>query len=425
MAIVFAPLKILDEVASDIYASTKKALAVTKDALVRNLEIGFSSYLNKRYERYSKVHTLLSPNEPVNIEDIYVNPKLTHKGGVLLGEHSIDFILERRVLVTQAIAGHGKSMFVRELFCRLCKLNYGVIPVFLELRDVDFSSTDVVGAAFDELSGKSSGAQALFARPAFDALVKSGKVLFLLDGFDEVTTAERKSALAKIDQITRDFPAARVVVTSRPTDIFNGWNLATIIKIKDYDLHQIIELIERSPIKSDIKDVFRAKVESEYIRTHIRFLANPLLCNMMILTFMRGGDIPQQKHIFYRKAFDTLYRHHDDMKFLYKRDYHSDLQEDVFVRLWRSFCYFSYSERKFSFEIDSLKKFITRAAEYLSISVDIKATAEDFIESLCIIVKDGDQHSFLHRSFQEYGAATFLCTERVGKPVFNSLSPER
>jgi len=138
------------------------------------------------------------------------------------------------------------------------------------------------------------------------------------------------------------------------------------------------------------------------------------------LTFMRGGDIPKQKHIFYKKAFETLYRHHDDMKFLYKRDYHSELPEDVFTRLWRTFCYFSYSERKFGFDADQLKAFIDKSANYLSVEVDAKAVASDFVESLCIIVKDGEQYSFLHRSFQEYGAALFICSER-GVNVFLSL----
>lgn len=301
-------------------------------------------------------------------------------------------------------------MFVREMFCRLCKINYGMIPVFLELRDIDFATSNIIDAAHDEVSAKGT----LFSRPAFEALVKSGKVLFLLDGFDEVKTSARKLALKKIDQVTRDFPATKLVVTSRPTDTFNGWNPATIVNIRDYDLPQILSLIERSPISGEIKDAFRIKVEQEYIVTHTKFLANPLLCNMMILTFMRGGDIPKQKHIFYRKAFDTLFKHHDDMKFLYKRDYHSDLSEDIFIRLWRSFCYFSYMERKFGFDMDLMRSFIERAANYLAITLDSKSMAADFIESLCILVRDGEHYSFLHRSFQEYAAATFLCTERVG-----------
>lgn len=253
----------------------------------------------------------------------------------------------------------------------------------------------------------------LFSKSSFESLIKSGKILFLLDGFDEIKTSSRKSALRKIDQITKEFPAAKVVVTSRPTDVFNSWNPATIISIQDYELPQILELIQRSPIKGEFKDAFHTKVEQDYIRSHRKFLSNPLLCNMMVLTFIRGGDIPKQKHIFYKKAFDTLFKHHDDMKFLYKRDYHSDLAEDVFTRLWRAFCYFSYIERSFGFSYESLQKFIEKSANYLTISVDIKSIADDFIESLCIIVKDGDHYSFLHRSFQEYAAAVFLCTEKI------------
>ncbi|TPK96826.1 NACHT domain-containing protein [Mesorhizobium sp. B2-4-14] len=229
MAIVFAPLKILDEVATDVYNSTKRAISITRDVFIRNMEIGFSAYIAAKYERYSKVHTLLSPNVPINVEDIYINPKFDYKNQIVLGENAINFVIDRQILVVQAIAGHGKSMFVRELFCRLCNVNYGLIPIFLELRDIDFELSNVIEAAHEELSAKST----LFSRSSFEALVKSGKVLFLLDGFDEIRTNARKLALRKIDQVTRDFPTAKVVVTSRPTDIFNGWSPATIVTIKE------------------------------------------------------------------------------------------------------------------------------------------------------------------------------------------------
>jgi len=127
MPIVFAPLKILDDVAGDLYSSAKIMANLTKDAFYRNLQVGFSTYIEAKYERYSKVHTLLSPHKPVNVEDIYVNPRLDNSSKTVLGENSIDFVLEKKIVVVQAIAGHGKSMFLRDMFCHLCRLNFNVI----------------------------------------------------------------------------------------------------------------------------------------------------------------------------------------------------------------------------------------------------------------------------------------------------------
>ncbi len=411
MPIVFAPLKILDEVASDIYSSLKKAANNTKESIYKSLEVGFTDYIEHKYKRYSKIHTLLSPHEPIDVEEIYVHPTLENRSDLVFGENILHFILQRQVTVVQAIAGYGKSMLLRELFCRLSTINHSIIPVFIELRNIDFNKSGVIEAAYQEVFPKNEN----FSKSYFEKIIDSGKIIFLLDGFDEIKIADREIALKSIDQIAKNYPNSKIVMTSRPSDIFNGWNVSTILSIKEYDLPQIISLIEKSPIDSEIKDAFRERVESDYIKSHVKFLANPLLCNMMILTFMRGGEIPDQKHIFYKKAFETLYRHHDDMKFLYKRDFHSNLAEDVFVRLWSCFCYFSYREREISFDLDRLHNFINIAIDYISVKIDQKAIARDFIESLCIIIKDGESYSFLHRSFQEYGAAVFLCNERIDR----------
>lgn len=409
MPIILAPLRILDEVASDIYASMKSAAGVTRDAFVRSMEIGFRNYLTQKHRRYAKTHTLLSPHEPLDVDQIYVDPSFSIGEKSYQGDHIFEVISEEPIIVVQAIAGQGKSMLIRHIFCRYCEVNYGLVPIMIELRDVDFTKVDIIDVAYGELKHESNS----FSKEAFEAILRSGKVIFLLDGFDEIKTDQRKNALRQIDDLSKKFSRCKVIITSRPSDIFGGWNTATIIEIMDYELPQIISLIERSPIAREVKDAFCTKVKNEYIFSHEKFLSNPLLCNMMILTFMRGGDIPSQQHIFYRKAFETLYKHHDDMKFLYKRDYHSDLPEDQFVRLWRAFCYFSYIDRRFSFEKEILKTYITRASEYIETEVDAEDISLDFVESLCILVKDGDSYSFLHRSFQEYAVAAFITTERI------------
>lgn len=414
---IFAPLNIINEIASDIYHSSKSLANFTKDRLISELEIGLQSYLNITYDRLSAIKTLLSPVDALKINDIFVNPRLNDGKNEFDFDDLISHVISNNRTVISAIAGHGKSVLLKKLFCDFSTVNYGFIPFFLELRDVEFEGQSLVETVYEAVYQANDS----YPLTAFRSLLKSGRVILFLDGLDEIGPKSRMKALKQVDKFSKDFPRMRVVITTRPIEEMRSWVQSKHYTISNFDIGQVKKLVSKSPISDVIKERFIKKLEEEYITTHESFLANPLLCNMMILTFMRGGDIPSQRHIFYKKAFETLFRHHDDMKFLYRREFHSDLQEDVFVRLWRAFCFFGYKNHRVSFDREQLLSHVKDAVDYIGIEADHKKVADDFVESLCIIIKDGDKYEFLHRSFQEYGAATFICFEQINDP-FEILS---
>jgi hypothetical protein len=80
-----------------------------------------------------------------------------------------------------------------------------------------------------------------------------------------------------------------------------------------------------------------------------------------------------------------------------------------------TFCLFSYVDRKFSFKESDAREYTRKAAQFESISVDPDSFINDLQESICIMLRDGDQLAFLHRPFQEYFTALFLANrERLG-----------
>lgn len=409
MPITLAPITTVNNIFSDAYDILKKGIKLTRDHLYSLTEAGIKDYYEKRLARYEKIHTLLSPHEPIKLEDIFVYPTLDYAGGTIKSQDIYDFIKSRRVLVVKGMAGQGKSLLLRHIFCNLTVGNGDLVPVFLELRDIDFDTENVDDAAYREIFSNYSE----YPKGAFHNLLNAGRFLFLLDGLDEVNPRHRDKFLKNVDKFTKLFPTAYMIITSRPTDILDGWDISTHCNINDYERKEIEDLVARSPIDDKIKEKFLEKLRNSYYDTHSRFLSNPLLCNMMILTFIQGGDIPEQKHIFYKKAFDTLHLHHDNMKFLYKREYHSGLAEDVFVKLWRSFCYFSYVDYVTKFTKETIRVYIEKARLYNNVDASYGDLLSDFVESLCVIVRDGDRYVFLHRSFQEYAVSEFLVTEQI------------
>jgi len=419
-----APLHILNEVISDIYSPIKSTLKFAKNRLLTSMEIGFQNYFTSRVEKYSKSKTLLSPTSRIPLEEFYVCPIIANNSETYTKETYFDLFDKHRVSMIFGMAGIGKSMFLRHMFLKYSEINRGVIPIVAELRDINFENDNLLEVAHSEFTDPTKP----YPFEAFEQLFHHSKILFFLDGFDEVSPQNRKKAIKHIIAITKKYPKSRIVITSRPTDELKSWAEADEFYIQDFEIEQIKELTRRAPIDEKIKTDFINKVESTYLKTHEPFLKNPLLCSMMIMTFMKGGDIPNKLHLFYGKAFNTLFRQHDETKLMYARSFHSELEEDQFIKVWQAFCYLTYIQGSYNFESDAqIINYINEACEFCGIDVSSKNVLSDLHESICIIVRDGAEYSFLHRSFQEYGVAEFLANEELDNysEIINHIASRR
>ncbi|WFR97112.1 hypothetical protein [Rhizobium tumorigenes] len=151
MPFVIAPIPLFNELCKDVYDGIKKTISLTRDGFLAATEAGISDYYERRLARYEKLHTLLSPHQPVQLRDIFVKPTLACGDLGVTVDSIYDFLAAKRVVVIQGIAGQGKSILIKNLFCEMCRDDHGFIPVFLELRDVDFGKRDIKDVAFEEI----------------------------------------------------------------------------------------------------------------------------------------------------------------------------------------------------------------------------------------------------------------------------------
>lgn len=368
-------------------------------------DIAFIKYLENSYEKYSKVKTILYRTEPKYIYNFFEYPNLEKERKTIIESNDVDNLLDiSNFLIVKGTGGIGKSTFMKHLFINeLSKKD--LIPVFVELKDLndiddDYRINDFI---FEKLYNLGSEINKEYLEYA----LQSGCFLFLLDGYDEITSNKKKMFLAKLTNFCDRYSENYFIVSSRPYSEFIEFQRFTVLSLCTFSKEQAISLIKKIDYDENIKSNFCKALEDHLYDRHTSFASNPLLLNIMLLTFDNYAEIPEKLHLFYANAFETLYSKHDATKGGYKRELKSNLSFDMFKKLFSYFCFITYYQGKVEFTYDELLAFLKKV-KIENLTFDIESIIDDLTNSICVIYKDGLNYRFAHRSFQEYFTAIFL-----------------
>jgi hypothetical protein len=391
-----------------LMSSSKDGINVAR----ANFALGFKKYVESTHRRCIHVKTLISSSEPILLSEAYEPAILS----ISDEEISIDEFYEsigsqyNFALIT-AMLGAGKSFSMKYLYSQFyLKPKKGVIPIFIELRHVPFGQQSLIDHIVQQLSPFTN----FIDQNAVIFGLKAGIFALLLDGFDEVAEANRQLAESEILKLAREYPNNIIIVSSRPDrERYVSWHNFPEFNVCPMSQVQLESLIDR--IKYDLTDkaIFKKKINSGLYESHQSLLSNPLLASMMLLTFKEFQDIPLKMHVFYGTAFDVLYRKHDATKPEYSRDFRSGLEQDDFRKVFTSFCFYSYLDDYYSFNRESVEYYISGAANQEDIDVNSSHYYYDIKNNMCIMQEEGDDINFIHRSFQEYFAAVYLCRKSI------------
>lgn len=106
--------------------------------------------------------------------------------------------------------GQGKSLYLRHL-CLLEGQKSNYIPIFIEFRYLKFKKS-LREELFEAI--KYFGVE--LDDDLFDYLAKSKKILFILDGFDEIPSSARNTTAKELETIARTYPDLNIIISSRP-----------------------------------------------------------------------------------------------------------------------------------------------------------------------------------------------------------------
>lgn len=378
----------------------------------KDLDAAHSIRCGKAYEDYLKstitsicqVKTLIFDSIPKFLYSFYEIPNLQYQDKLIDVSDIKDLLdLGSKLLIT-GTGGLGKSLLLKHLFLNTAQHGY-YIPVLIELRKCNRLEEE-------KISLKDVIYQNLYyhgfqlEKNYYSSSLEQGGYLILLDGFDEVRQEKAERVFESIQEFTGRYSKNHVIVSSRPSDRLIGWSDFPELSLCDLTKEQAFQLIRKIDYDQEIKTAFLEALDHGMFETYESFASNPLLLTIMLLTFSKYAVLPENLNDFYDQAFSALFYRHDRTKGYFTRDLHSHLSYDDFKMLFASFCFHSYFSEDFEFTEEQLRQYIQNARGIIKTqSFTSDDVLEDLTSSVCMLVREGFNYHFIHRSFQEYFAA--------------------
>lgn len=367
-----------------------------------------ASKLQDNIRQIGKIITIASRSAST-IDEIYFPSKVKvgRSGARTVAFASEIFPGNSRISLILGTAGQGKSVFLRYLCLRELDLD-GYLPLFVELRKID-KQTDLQKLLTESLS--SLGLGKLDANEILKLLLRSGKTKIFLDGYDEISREFSLRTKSEITKLARDNEKIKILITSRPGAI--SQHLSDSVDIYQCEIAPISAsehgaFFEKIGTDTETKDrllgaISRSKAEIKDL------LSTPLMLTLLVKTCGAQQDLPDTLPEFYDSLFNVLSSTHDGTKPGYVREKATNLGNAELETLFCAFCFASKELfKKTSLSVRQLEESFQSASKITDIKSSLDGFKTDVTETICLMVKDGLDTTFIHKSIQEYYSARFI-----------------
>lgn len=417
----------------DLRNELKTVYKAGKDEIKYLLDDGLLSYANSQKEKFEKTKTFLYRDDRVNFYDTFFPLDLsgTKPNGktysVSMKEPLTETFADGNCVSIIGDAGSGKSMLMKHFFLQF--LNEEKIPLFIELRNLN--SFD--GSFYDYIIKSIFNNRLSPNNTILERIISNGKFLFLLDGYDELHDEIKRKRKDEINQFIDKYRKNYFLISSRPGASAETLPRFTNLKVSQISECEIIDFVKKQLSILENKDILEEKIikviNDPKNMDYKNYMANPLLLTMFIFTFKKHPEIPHTKNRFYYNVFDTLCTSHDNISKhgdLHERKTKLKIEDFEEILKWLSF--YSYFEGQFNFD----KQYLTSKLEFIKkkkgYDFDIENLIYDLTVNIAIIIIDGLEYKFPHRSLQEYFIALLISqinSEKKSKVYKNKYFNEK
>ncbi|MEE1125451.1 MAG: hypothetical protein U0L18_05880 [Acutalibacteraceae bacterium] len=386
---------------SNIYKDT-----VNKDDI--DFGTAFEEYLKKSEKYVSMAKTILYGQTPRHLYSFFECMGITDNKKVI-DTSDVNNILDLgHKIIISGTGGIGKSMLMRHCFLNSIS-NTQLIPVLIELRGLnEWSIEDISIEKFIYNTLNIFGFNV--EQEYFEYSLETGCYLILFDGYDEVKNSISAKVAQGIIDFSNKYPENHIILSSRPLEEFVGWSDFCEYSSMHLNKEQALSLISKLDYDETLKEKFYKELDEKLFVKYESFASNPLLLTIMLITFEGRISIPDSKTDFYEQAFSALFHRHDARKKGgYKREILSGLSYEDFKKVFSYFCFRSFFKNQYEFTEKTALENIARAKEktYAYGNFNNIDFLNDMVKAVCVLVHEGLNYRWSHRSFQEYFAALY------------------
>ncbi|NDO45842.1 NACHT domain-containing protein [Clostridium sp. MD294] len=398
---------------------------------LKELEEMQKEYLRICYKKNRYMNTIVLRGQKKTINELYIpltlRDKVNRSEIFYIDEKGMNIFQKHDKVLIVDNAGMGKSTIVK-YFTMLNFQNIDRMPVVIELRNLK-----EVNSIEEYIQKEMNSIHREFPLQFVKDLLNGGDFIICFDGFDEVAESERENVIKMIKNFVAKAGNNIFVLTSREDNAltsFGGFKEFHIQGLKKAEAYQLIEKYSSADEYPDSVNIGKELIEKLKTENNIailnEFLSNPLMVSLLYKTYLRYRDIPNKKHLFYKRVYTVLYEEHDLTKNGYKHIKKSGLDiEEMKTVLSYLGWYFVKNEIVECTEeklIDIIEKVLAKA--FRDKKVKAKDFLEDILQAVPFFIKEGEYCRWIHKSFSEYFAACYLCNKNSKEMIEKIFSKE-
>ena len=326
--------------------------------------------------------------------------------------------------------GVGKSTFLRKVGLEVLNGKRGnfehkCIPVFLELKRFreDQINIEALIAREFEICG--------FPHPEqmANAALKSGKLLILFDGLDEVPSPNVDNVIDKIGDFVDQYSQNRFIASCRIAAYSGGFRRFTEVEMADFDDTQIEEYIKKW--FDSTPDQYRHQLDEEMETAEQcwetlnasghsatkELVRNPLLLTLLCMVYDNSQNFSRNRANLYADALNIFLKEWAAEKRVNRGasiTQYLDIADEK--RMLSEIAAKNFDENRFFFSKDEL---ITQIREFGAGNANTPEmfNAPEILETILVdqglfVEQVSGSYSFSHLTFQEYLTANYI----VGDP---------
>ena len=432
--------KLAEDAARSLAEKAKEYLVDREKKEQIDTKQAYETYLKKVLDIYSKSKTVLYRGEPKKLSSFFV-PLTLEKSDVRMEEIiPVDYqrssdklfapkmylrkktskfkpirvetcdlnnvLQQGNMIIITGIGGMGKTMLMK-YFCTNAIENGYKIPVYISLGQLN--NVNIDREPFEKLIHEQLRKLGFdLDYKYFEYSLKEDIYLFLFDGLDEISREKRKTLSPKISEFANQFSKNSFILSSRPTEEVSRWENFTVFSICPLSRKQTTQLIRKLEYDDETKNRFINELKDEIYAKYRSFVSVPILLSILFLTYSAHTVLPETLNEFYENAFTTLLYEHDRMKMGFDRVFTSGLSYEAFREVFLLFCFITFFEEKYSFSNRYLVDKMSLISQIINKDFDKNKYICDLEEISCMLIRDGQEYTFLHRSFQEYFTAVLM-----------------